>query len=96
MYENKILVNVYILSLSKNCEIFIPINEKKSGQKNSAVRHLYAPGAFLAAPRTQQNRLYANNPNKIKVPTVSNRNFRTVLSKAVNTNNTKRSPNRTI
>ena len=28
MYENKILVNVYILSLSKNCEIFIPINEK--------------------------------------------------------------------
>ena len=28
MYENKILVNIYVLSLSKNCEIFIPVNEK--------------------------------------------------------------------
>ena len=28
MYENKILVNIYIVSLSKNFEIFIPINEK--------------------------------------------------------------------
>lgn len=28
MYENKILVNVYMLELSKNFEIFIPINEK--------------------------------------------------------------------
>lgn len=28
MYENKILVNVYILSLSQKYEIFIPINEK--------------------------------------------------------------------
>ncbi len=28
MYENKVLVNIYIVSLSKNFEIFIPINEK--------------------------------------------------------------------
>ncbi|MDD6272686.1 MAG: hypothetical protein ACI33S_04220 [Bacilli bacterium] len=28
MYDNKILVNIYVLSLSKNCEIFIPVNEK--------------------------------------------------------------------
>lgn len=28
MYENKVLVNIYILSLNKNCEIFIPINER--------------------------------------------------------------------
>lgn len=28
MYENKILVSIYIVSLSKNFEIFIPINEK--------------------------------------------------------------------
>lgn len=28
MYENKILVNIYILSLSKNYEMFIPVNEK--------------------------------------------------------------------
>ena len=28
MYENKVLVNLYIVSLSKNFEIFIPINEK--------------------------------------------------------------------
>lgn len=28
MYENKVLVNVYILSLSQKYEIFIPINEK--------------------------------------------------------------------
>lgn len=28
MYENKILVNIYILCLSKNYEIFVPINEK--------------------------------------------------------------------
>jgi len=28
VYENKILVNVYMLELSKNFEIFIPINEK--------------------------------------------------------------------
>lgn len=28
MLENKILVNLYILSLGKNYEIFIPVNEK--------------------------------------------------------------------
>lgn len=28
MYENKILVNIYILTLNKNCEMFIPVNEK--------------------------------------------------------------------
>ena len=28
MYENKVLVNIYIVSLSKNYEIFIPVNEK--------------------------------------------------------------------
>lgn len=28
MYENKVLVHVYILSLSQKYEIFIPINEK--------------------------------------------------------------------
>jgi hypothetical protein len=28
MYENKILVNIYILSLSKSYEMFIPVNEK--------------------------------------------------------------------
>lgn len=28
MYENKVLVNIYIVSLSKNFEVFIPINEK--------------------------------------------------------------------
>ena len=28
MYENKILVNIYILSLSRNYEMFIPVNEK--------------------------------------------------------------------
>lgn len=28
MYENKVLVSIYIVSLSKNFEIFIPINEK--------------------------------------------------------------------
>lgn len=28
MLENKILVNFYILSLGKNYEIFIPVNEK--------------------------------------------------------------------
>ena len=28
MYENKILVNIYILSLSKKYEMFIPVNEK--------------------------------------------------------------------
>lgn len=28
MYENKILVSIYIVSLSKNFEIFIPVNEK--------------------------------------------------------------------
>ncbi len=28
MYENKILVNIYILSLSKNYEMYIPVNEK--------------------------------------------------------------------
>ncbi len=28
MYENKILINMYILSLGKNFELFIPVNEK--------------------------------------------------------------------
>ena len=28
MLENKILVNFYILSLGKNYEIFVPVNEK--------------------------------------------------------------------
>ena len=28
MYENKILVNIYILSLSKNYEMFVPVNER--------------------------------------------------------------------
>ena len=28
MYENKVLVSIYIVSLSKNFEIFIPNNEK--------------------------------------------------------------------
>ena len=28
MLDNKILVNIYILSLGKNFEIFIPVNEK--------------------------------------------------------------------
>lgn len=28
MYENKVLVSIYIVSLSKSFEIFIPINEK--------------------------------------------------------------------
>ena len=28
MYENKVVVNLYIVSLSKNFEIFVPINEK--------------------------------------------------------------------
>lgn len=28
MYENKILVNIYVLSLGENCELFIPVNEK--------------------------------------------------------------------
>ena len=28
MYENKVLVSIYIVSLSKNFEIFVPVNEK--------------------------------------------------------------------
>ena len=28
MFENKVLVNLYILSLGKNFEIYIPVNEK--------------------------------------------------------------------
>jgi len=28
MLENKVLVNIYILSLGKNYEVFVPVNEK--------------------------------------------------------------------
>ena len=28
MLENKVLVNLYVLSIGKNFEIFIPVNEK--------------------------------------------------------------------
>ena len=28
MFENKVLVNLYILSLGKNYEIYVPVNEK--------------------------------------------------------------------
>ena len=28
MLENKVLVNLYILSLGKNYEVFVPVNEK--------------------------------------------------------------------
>ncbi len=28
MYNNKVLVNIYIVSLSKNFEVFVPVNEK--------------------------------------------------------------------
>lgn len=28
MYDNKVLVNIYVVSLSKKCELFIPVNEK--------------------------------------------------------------------
>ncbi|MBQ4263543.1 MAG: hypothetical protein IJB83_04825 [Bacilli bacterium] len=28
MYENKVLINLYIVSLDKRFEIFIPVNEK--------------------------------------------------------------------
>ena len=34
MYENKILVNIYILSLSQNYEMFIPVNEKLGNLAN--------------------------------------------------------------
>ena len=28
MFENKVLVNLYIISLDKNIELYLPINEK--------------------------------------------------------------------
>ncbi len=28
MFENKVLINLYILSMGKNFEIYIPVNEK--------------------------------------------------------------------
>lgn len=28
MYENKMLINLYVLTLGKNFEIYVPINEK--------------------------------------------------------------------
>ena len=28
MFENKVLVNLYILSLGKNFELYLPVNEK--------------------------------------------------------------------
>lgn len=28
MYDNKVLINLYVLSLGKNYELFLPVNEK--------------------------------------------------------------------
>ena len=28
MFENKVLINLYVLSLGKNFEVFVPVNEK--------------------------------------------------------------------
>lgn len=41
MYENKILVNLYVVSMDKNFEIFVPVNEKVGNITNLLGKALF-------------------------------------------------------
>lgn len=41
MYENKILINLYVVSMDKNFEIFVPVNEKVGNITNLLSKTLF-------------------------------------------------------
>ena len=64
MYENKILVNIYILSLSRNYEMFIPVNEKVghlANLLNSVMMDSIDPDRLILIVNIDSGRCYKNN-----------------------------------
>ncbi len=64
MYENKILVNIYILSLSQNYEMFIPVNEKVGNLANllnSIMMDSIDPSKTIMIINADSGKCYKNN-----------------------------------
>ena len=64
MYENKILVNIYILSLSQNYEMFIPVKEKVghlANLLNSIMMDSIDPDKTIMIINADSGKCYKNN-----------------------------------
>ena len=64
MYENKILVNIYILSLSQNYEMFVPVNEKVGNLANllnSIMMDSIDPSKTIMIINADSGKCYKNN-----------------------------------
>lgn len=64
MYENKILVNIYILSLSRNYEMFIPVNEKVghiANLLNNVMSDCFDSNKVILLLNVDNGKCYKNN-----------------------------------
>ncbi|MBQ4571062.1 MAG: hypothetical protein IJB21_05165 [Bacilli bacterium] len=64
MYENKILVNIYILSLSRNYEMFIPVNEKVghiANLLNNVMSDCFDSNKVILILNVDNGKCYKNN-----------------------------------
>jgi hypothetical protein len=64
MYENKILINLYILSLGQKYELFIPVNEKVGNLANllnSIMMDSMVPSKTAMIINVDSGKCYKNN-----------------------------------
>ena len=61
MYDNKVLVNLYVVSLDKNFEIYIPVNEKVGNVIKMLSRGLFNEEKNMCFINTATGSIYKNN-----------------------------------